>query len=389
MKRTKFTAAALVALTVAAGAGVASAAGGSSHGALRLARSTAAGPWDNYTTNLKGVCPSTIEIQTNWWPEPDHGGTYELIGPGGKINTGNNSYEGPLGKTGVNLEILAGGPATGYQQVSAQLYQNPNILLGYVGTDEAIQNSKKFPTTALFATYNKNPQIFLWGNPAWNFTNVQQIGKAGVPVLAYNGATYLSLFEAEGLLDASNVNTSYNGSPAQFVADSGNVVEQGFATQEPYEYEHEVKEWNKPVKYFLVNQYPVYQSAVSIRASRLKAETPCLSKLIPLFQQAEKDYIANPLPVNNELTKIDNTYKTSGFTLTAGANAFAVSQMKKLGLVSDGPDNTLGAFQTSRVQTLITELSPVFTKLNNKLKVGLKPTDLVTNQFLSKKISIK
>jgi hypothetical protein len=385
VRGTKFAGRATLAAAVAVliGAGVASASNGAKPG-VEVAKAASSSPWDSYTTNLKGICPSTIEVQTNWWPEPDHGGTYELIGPGGTINASNNTYEGPLGKTGVNLEILAGGPATGYQQVSSQLYQNQNILLGYVGTDEAIQNSKKAPTTAVFATYNKNPQIFLWGNPKWNFTSVGQIGKAGVPVLAFNGATYLSLFEAEGLLKASQVNTSYNGSPAQFVTDNGDVVEQGFATQEPYEYEHLVKQWDKPVKFFVVNQYPVYQSALSIRSSRLKAEAPCLSKLIPLFQQAEKDYIDNPVPVNNELVKIDHTFKTSGFTLTAGGNAAAVQEMKKLDLVANGPNNTLGAFSSSRVQTLITQLSPVFKKLNNPIKPGLKPSDLVTNQFLSK-----
>jgi hypothetical protein len=386
VRGTKFTGSAALAAALAAlvAAGVASASGDGAHARATSAHAAASGPWDTYTTNLKGVCPSTVEVQTNWWPEPDHGGTYELIGPGGTINTDNNSYEGPLGKTGVKLEILAGGPATGYQQVSSQLYQNPNILLGYVGTDEAIQNSTKAPTTAVFATYNKNPQIFLWGNPKWNFTSVGQIGKAGVPVLAFNGATYLSLFEAEGLLKASQVNTSYNGSPAQFVADNGDVVEQGFATQEPYEYEHLVKQWDKPVKFFVVNQYPVYQSALSIRTSRLKAEAPCLSKLVPLFQQAEKDYIDNPVPVNNELVKIDSTLKTSGFSLTPGGNAAAVAEMKKLALVANGPNNTLGAFSASRVQTLITELAPVFQKLNSPTKAGLKPSDLVTNQFLAK-----
>jgi hypothetical protein len=388
---TRIRGAAAVAATAAVAAGLAgvSGASASSGKGSKAAAPASSGPWNQLTTNLKGVCPNPVVVQTNWWPEPDHGGTYELIGPGGKIDPSNNSYTGPLGKTGVNLQILAGGPATGYQQVSSQLYQNQNILLGYVGTDEAIQNSQKAPTTALFATYDKNPQIFLWGNPKWNFTSVKQIGQANAPVLAFNGATYLSLFEQEGLLKASQVNTSYNGSPAQFVADNGDVVEQGFATQEPYEYAHEVKEWDKPVKFMLVNEYPVYQSALSIRTSRLKAEAPCLSKLIPLFQQAEKDYIQNPAPVNNELIKIDNTYKTSGFSLTPGGNAAAVHEMRSLHLVANGPNNTLGAFSSGRVQKLITQLSPVFKGLNDKLKPGLKPADLATNQFLSKKIGLQ
>lgn len=360
-----------------------------SSGAAPIARKSASsGPWDNYTTSLKGVCPDTVVIQTNWWPEPDHGGTYELIGPGGTIDASKNSYTGPLGKTGVNLQIRAGGPATGFQQVSSLLYQDDSILLGYVGTDEAIQNSVKAPTVALFATYDKNPQIFMWGNPSWNFKSVSDIGKSNAKVLAFDGATYLSLFEQEGLLKKSQVDTSYNGAPARFVTSDGNVVQQGFATNEPYAYENETRGWNKPVKFLLVNEYPVYQSAVSIRADKLAANAACLTKLIPLFQRAQIDYLKDPVPVNNELLKIVGTYKTSGFALSAGGNGAAVNEIKKLQLVANGPNNTLGAFDSTRVQTLIDKLTPVFAAQHAKLKPGLKPDDIVTNKFLDPSIGI-
>ena len=29
------------------------------------------------------VCPANLVIQTDWWPEIEHGGTYQLIGAGG------------------------------------------------------------------------------------------------------------------------------------------------------------------------------------------------------------------------------------------------------------------------------------------------------------------
>ena len=272
--------------------------------------------------------------------------------------------------------------------MSSQLYQDPSILLGYVGTDEAIQNSKKAPTIALFATYDQNPQIFLWGNPKWNFKSVAQIGQSNATVLAFNGATYLSLFVKEGLLHQSQIDTSYNGSPARFVTANGDLVEQGFATNEPYEYEHLVSQWDKPVKFILVREYPVYQSAVSTTPANLKTYAKCFKRLIPLFQQAEKDYINNPVPVNNELLKIDTTFSTNGFTLSAGGNAYAVHEMKALHLVENGPNNTLGAFSIPRVQELINKLAPVFQASNDQLRAGLKPSNLVTNQFLNPKIGL-
>jgi hypothetical protein len=41
------------------------------------------------------------------------------------------------------------------------------------------------------------------------------------------------------------------------------VAQAGFATSEPYIYQHEVKQWGKPVKYALVNEagYPFYPQA--------------------------------------------------------------------------------------------------------------------------------
>jgi hypothetical protein len=347
----------------------------------------ATAPWDKNTTNLKGICPAKVVVQTNWWPQPDHGQTYELIGPNGKVDVSKNTYTGPLGKTGVQLEIRAGGPATGFQQVSSLLYQDDSITLGYVGTDEAIQNSAKAPTTAVFANYDQNPQVFLWGNDAWDFKSVADIGKSDAKVLSFAGATYLSLFEQEGLLNKKQVDTSYNGSPARFVAADGKIVQQGLATSEPYALEHETRGWNQPVHYLLVREYPVYQSALSVRSDKLTELSPCLEKLVPLFQQAQIDYLKDPKPVNDTLLDIVGKLKTSGFALSEGGTAAAVDVIKKLQLVRNGTDGTLGSFDEARVQGLIEKLSPIFAK-KGKLKTGLAPADVTTNQFLDPKIGL-
>ena len=43
----------------------------------------------------------------------------------------------------------------------------------------------------------------------------------------------------------------------------------------------------------------------------------------------------------------------------------------------------------ARVADLITKATPVYTALDSAPKAGLTPTDIVTNQFLDKSISIK
>ncbi len=327
-------------------------------------------------------------MQTNWWPESEHGFTYELLGPNPTIDAKHNKVTGQLRNTGVKLEIRSGGPATGFQQVSSQLYQDDSITLGYVGTDEAIQDSKKQPTTAVLSDLDVNPQVFLWGDPSWDFKSVADIGKANAKVLAFDGATYLDLFTEEGLLKKSQIDTSYNGSPDRFVTADGKIVEQGFVTSEPYRLEHDVKQWGKPVKYLLVKEYPVYQSALAVRSDKLSSLTPCLQKLIPIFQQGLKDYVSDPGPVNQLLLQVVGKFSTSGFTLSPGLLADAAQKEKDLKLIANGTDGVLGSFDSSRVQKLITDLTPVLGKKGTPPKSGLTSADIATNQFLDKSISL-
>jgi ABC-type glycerol-3-phosphate transport system substrate-binding protein len=84
-------------------------------------------------------CPETVILQTDWNPEAEHGNLYELIGDGYTIDAEKFRVTGDLvseGKsTGVKVQVRAGGPAIGYSQVTAELYKDPSILLGFTSTD--------------------------------------------------------------------------------------------------------------------------------------------------------------------------------------------------------------------------------------------------------------
>ena len=64
--------------------------------------------------------------------------------PNTKAVTGELMASGGV-DTGVKIEVRVGGPAIGFQQVTAQLYTDDSILLGYVSNDEAVQNSADKP----------------------------------------------------------------------------------------------------------------------------------------------------------------------------------------------------------------------------------------------------
>ena len=348
----------------------------------------AAAPAAAAAGSLKGICPDTVVFQTNWWPEPDHGFLYQLVGPNGTIDTNKNAYIGPIGNTGVNAEIRAGGPAIGFQQVSAQMYSDDSILLGMVGTDEQIQNSASQPSVGVFAWYAKNPQIFFWGNPDWNFQSTSDIGKNGATVLAFSGASYIDVLVGRGSLNKDQVDESYTGDPSRFVAADGNIVSQGFATSEPYLYEHEVQSWMKPVKFLLLDQeIPIYQDDLTIRSDKLDASRACLQKLVPLMQQSALDYLHNPAPINAMIT--DYTTRVKGATtISAAAGADAVQKMLSLGIAGNGADGVYGSYDPARIQAMINDFSPVFAARGKAPKPGLAASDLYTNEFLDKNIKL-
>jgi hypothetical protein len=60
--------------------------------------------------------------------------------------------------------------------------------------------------------------------------------------------------------------------------------------------------------------------------------------------------------------------------------------MKALKLAGDGPDGTAGNFDEARVQRLIDITGPIFAAQKKPIKDGLKPADVVTNEFLDPKI---
>ena len=64
--------------------------------------------------------------------------------------------------TGVKIEIRIGGPAIAFEAVTSTMYKDQSILLGYVANDDAVNSYAQFPTKAIVAPLNKNPQIIMW-----------------------------------------------------------------------------------------------------------------------------------------------------------------------------------------------------------------------------------
>ncbi|MFT4125149.1 MAG: ABC transporter substrate-binding protein [Gordonia sp. (in: high G+C Gram-positive bacteria)] len=344
--------------------------------------------------NLSTSCPEKIVVQTDWNPESEHGHLYQLLGPNPKINAGNKRTIGPLFDhgtyTGVDIEIRAGGPAIGNQSVTSQMYSDPSIMLGYVDSDQSIQTSKSNPTTAVLAPLDISPQMVMW-DPA-TYPQVRTIGDlkaVNAKVLYFEGTTWMNYVTGAGILDPGQVDASYDGTPANFVAAAGKVAQQGYASSEPQLYQEEVEGWRKPVKYQLVHDigFPTYKSAMAVRSGDLEQYAGCLKALVPVLQRGIVDYLAAPQTANKVILDAVKAYDT-GWVYTQRNADYAVETMRALKLVGNGSNATVGDFDEQRLQRLIDITRPIFEGQDTPPAADLSPESVGTNRFIDTAVGL-
>jgi hypothetical protein len=361
------------------------------------AATTSAGSTPGTAVDLKGICPDTINIPTDWMPEAEHGFLYQLIGEGYTIDKGKAIVTGPLvdstgHDTGVKFSIHSGGAAQNFSPVTQIMYTNDDLLLGYVYTDEAIQFSGRFPTVAIESGYEKNPQMIMWDPATYpDVKNIADLGKEGIKIRYFGGAAYMDFLTGSGVLKKSQTDGSYTGDPSLFVADEGKSAQQGFGSAEPYKYEKEIKDWLKPVKYQYINDvgWKNYAESIATKPENTEKYKDCFAKLVPLIQQASIDYINSPDRTNAIiLDAVAQFGQSFGWTYSAGTADYGVATIKKDGLVANGPDGVMGKFDLQRVNDLIKIAVPIYTAQGAKPKDGVTADDIVTNQFIDSSIGL-
>ena len=344
--------------------------------------------------DLSAACPETVVIQTDWNPQSEQGGLFNLLGTDATIDAGAKRVSGPLYSqgewTGVNVEIRAGGPAIGFTGVPAQMYTDPEILLGWVNTDEAIANSADRPTTAVLATFEKAPWIIMWDPETYPEADaIEDLSETDATVRYFDGTTYMDYLVGSGQLRADQVDGSYDGSPSNFLAAGGKDAQQGFATVEPWVYENAIDGWMKPVGYQLVADtgYPIYAVSLAVRSEDVKQQSGCLAALVPVIQQATVDFFAEPDAANELIVAAVDAYD-NGWVYPQGEADNSATQQRELGLAANAVDGTFGAFDAERIADVLSIVTPIMDSKGVPIAEGLTAADLATNEFLDPAISL-
>ncbi|MEO3785456.1 hypothetical protein ABGB12_19160 [Actinocorallia sp. B10E7] len=342
---------------------------------------------------LSEVCPATVVFQADWEPESEHGGIYRLLGDEYEIDVQKKAVRGPLmagGKdTGVDVEIRIGGAPVGYQSAQSLLYQDKDIMFGYGRVSEYMVTQKENPVVSVVAQLEKSPYAVYWDPKTYpEAETIADLKAENVKILMGSEVTvWQEYLVGTGVIAPSQIDQSDAPKPATFVAARGKDAEAGFITAEPFMYEKEIKAWGRPVKGQLVHDtgYPEYFQSLVVRKEDVTAKKDCLSKLVPILQQSQIDYITDYSETNELIIKLTEEYGT-GWTYTPAGAEFSVKAQIDMGLVSNGDDKTLGDYDPARVQTLIDLVSKYAKDADVK---GTTPDDLVTNEFIDPSIGLK
>ena len=343
--------------------------------------------------SLRGVCPDPVVVQSSWFPQAEHGAVYRLVGSGYRLDAGQKAVTGPLiadgVDTGVHIQVRAGGPAVAYQPVSARMDADRSITLGMVPSDELIQQSAAHPLLGVVAPLDLDPQVIMWdpaSHPSWN--GISDIGQTDETVLYFPGLPYMDYLLGSGILRRSQVDSSYDGNPARFVASRGRIAVQGYVTNEPFAWRHEVPAWGKPLAYQLVNDtgYPNYANVLAIRPADRAHLDRCLGRLVPMIQRAEVEFVAHPDPTVALIVRAVKAYH--GFTYTDALARYAVKVMRSEGIVGNGSNDTLGDFEPARIRRLVSILTPILAGQHKPIRPNLGFDDLVTNAYLDPAVGL-
>ena len=335
-------------------------------------------------------CPDPIVIQTDWFPESEYGATYELFGGGTYlIDNENRSVAGTLHDgevdTGIGLEVRTGGPAIGFTPVASHMYTDTSITLGYANTEGQITRFNSAPLLSVVAPLERNPQMIMWDPDTYpDVESIADLGERDITISVFGPEVFSEVFIAQGIWSAGQVDPSYDGSPANFIASQGSIAQQGFASAEPFNYRNTYEEWGKDVKYQLLHDagFPVYSQTLAIRSDDKVSLDACLRDLVPIIQRAVVNFSSNPDSTNALI--VDAVESFNSFWVYGEEIAdYSVKTQSELGLVGNGTNDVVGDMDQNRVQEVIDLMDKAGIDTN---EIG--PSDIFTNEYIDESIGL-
>ncbi len=265
-----------------------------------------------------GLFPVTL--QTDWYPQPEHGGFYEAL------------LKGYYKQEGLDVTITPGGPFTiGSQQVAG------GAAVFAMGSSDSVlvDVSKGLPLVAVAATLQRDPQAVMLhkDSPVQTFADLN-----GRTIAVKPGSRWFEFLVKRYALDkVREIPATY--SVANFLADP-NYIQQAFVTSEPYF----ARKAGAEVRTMQIsdtgyNPYRVYFTSRQF----LKEHPDVVAKFVRASTKGWRDYIADPSLANAEISKLNPN-------MSPDQMEFSARTLKEMHFeTGDGPDgDQLGRFTDER-----------------------------------------
>lgn len=330
------------------------------------------------------VCPQKLTIQTDWFPELEHGGTYQLIGPDGTADKDTVSYSGP-----VQEQYAVGGleeiqiNTVKFDKLNSAILLDGEADMAYINMSDIIKDSAAVDMVAIAKTLDKDPQMIMWDPEQNPIESPEDIAGTGAQVLHFPGVAYIDYMIGLGYMTEDQSNPSYDGSDAAWVADGGSFFQQGFATNEVYKYENDIQ-WKDgapaPVEFYTVGDlgFDNYPAAITMMRDKADELSECLALLVPAMQQAWVDFLNDPKPITDVM--IDINVAHDGFwTLSEGLNEAGMELVESGDFAVNSPDGTYCSFDEERVQGLYDILAPIYEEQGTEIAEGIE--GIFTNEY--------
>ncbi len=338
---------------------------------------------------LAEICPSPLVVQTDWWAESEHGALYELIGDGYTVDVDNKIVTGPLTldgeHLGIDFEVRSGGPSIGFAPPRVQMYTDDSIHLGYTSTDSQSTAWGDLPLISVMAPLEVNPQIVMWDADTYpDIASLADVGEAGIEINLFSTDGFPEAFVAQGIWSEDQLNPSYDGTPARFIAE-GDIAQQGFASAEPYNYEFVFDEYGKAPAFELLHDagWQVYSQTIGVKPDDLETLRPCLEEFIPVLQQAVVSFAGDPSGGNAVIVDAVAQFDAD-WVYSAELADWSVAKQLELGLIANGPDSTVGNMEASRIQAILDAQR----ESGVEIPEDLTAEDMFTNEFIDDSIGL-
>jgi NitT/TauT family transport system substrate-binding protein len=291
--------------------------------------------------------PIVITFQTDWYPQPEHGGFYDAL------------LKGYYKDEGLDVRITPGGPF-----VSAENQVSGGAAQFAMGSSDQVlvAVSRGLPVVAVMATMQQDPQAIMLhkDSPVQSFADLN-----GHTIAVKPGSIWFQyLLKRYNLTNLREIPATY--SVANFLQDP-NYIQQCFVTSEP----SFARKSGAEIKTMLISDTGYQPYRVVFTATSFLHEHPELvAKFVRASLRGWRDYLSDSTTANTEISKLNPA-------MSPDQMQFSTQTLRDQHFIT-GPDpSQFGHFTSGRWSTMYQQLVD--------LKVITNPIDpkaAYTTQFV-------